>query len=92
MVAYQQLGLIDVNTGAIYTFSTASIGGRIACQQLADQVALMRGLRANAVAEVALQTTEMKTKFGNRPRPSFKVVGWKEGSELPALEPPSAEN
>ncbi|MBR1301240.1 hypothetical protein [Bradyrhizobium sp. AUGA SZCCT0042] len=68
--------LIDPNTGSDYTFITDSIGGRRAVSDLKRQIANKRATFPEAFPIVTLVKSEMKTKFGRKLRPDFKVVGW----------------
>ena len=71
------LHLIDPQTGADYTFVTDSFGGRRAISDLKSQIANVRFAHPNAIAIVQLTSTTMKTRFGLKMRPAFKVVGWR---------------
>lgn len=86
------LRLIDPKTGADYTFVTDSIGGRRAVSELKRQIANMRAMEPAAIPVVILGKAEMKTKFGKKQRPDFKVVAWRNGQPpqtkqaLPAVD------
>jgi hypothetical protein len=41
----------------------------------------MRNTRPGAVPIVELQSRQMKTKFGMKPRPFFQVMGWRVKSD-----------
>jgi hypothetical protein len=71
------LHLIDPNTGADYTFVTDSFGGRRAVGDLKRQITNVRMAHPGALAFVQLATTMMKTRFGQKARPAFKIVGWR---------------
>ena len=73
------LHLIDPNTGADYTFVTESYGGRKAIGALKQQIANVRMAHPGALPLVQLASAPMKTRFGPKPRPDFKVVGWRGG-------------
>jgi hypothetical protein len=73
--------LADPGTGELFTFSTSSGGGRNAVIDLADNIARMRFAHPRAVPLIELRSAEMKTKFGNKSRPVFKIVGWKGASD-----------
>ena len=73
------LHLIDPNTGADYTFVTESYGGRKAIGALKQQIANVRTAHPGALPLVQLASAPMKTRFGPKPRPDFKVVGWRGG-------------
>jgi hypothetical protein len=77
------LYLLDTATGEISTFSSSTIGGRIAIDELRDQIAFMRKVRPDAIPIVALQSKDMPTSFGGiKPRPYFKILGWKTRSDV----------
>jgi hypothetical protein len=87
------LYLVDLNTMDRFTFATGTVGGRIAVGDLRDKLVWMRRLRGgNVFAVVTLDSVFMKTRFGGRPRPAFKIVRWAAFGEngaaaLPAPEP-----
>jgi hypothetical protein len=69
--------LIDADSGESVTFSTNSSGGRIAVSDLTAQIKSMRVMKPGAMPVVELQSVQMPTKFGKKPRPSFKITGWR---------------
>jgi hypothetical protein len=71
------LRLIDPRTGQDYTFVTDTYGGRKAVGDLKSQISNVRFAYSGAVPVVQLGSTMMKTAFGLKPRPEFKVVGWR---------------
>jgi hypothetical protein len=71
------LRLIDPRTGQDYTFVTDTYGGRKAVGDLKSQIANVRFAYPGAVPVVQLGSTMMQTAFGLKPRPEFKVVGWR---------------
>jgi len=89
------LYLVDLTTMDKYTFPTGTVGGRRAVGELRDKLVWMRRLRGpNVYPVVPLSDTFMKTRFGGRQRPHFKIVRWVrlggEGGEVKALPPPPA--
>jgi hypothetical protein len=69
--------LLDPGTAATFTLSNHTAGARIAVRNLKDQVSRMRMLRGeNVVPLVELSRAPMKTEFGQKLRPDFKVVSW----------------
>jgi hypothetical protein len=85
--------LLNAHTLDKFTYPTSTIGGGIACRELADKVAWMRKHRGpNVNAVVKLADVFWKTSFGGRQRPHFQIVRWI-GSDsdkaLPASQPPS---
>jgi hypothetical protein len=78
------LHLIDPQTGGDYTFVTDSYGGRRAVGDLKSAIVNVRYAHPAAVPVVQLHSTTMKTRFGLKQRPEFKVVGWRGKQETPA--------
>jgi hypothetical protein len=77
------LYLLDVKTGEISTFSSSTIGGRVAIDELRDQISFMRKARADAIPIVALASKDMATQFGSaKPRPYFRICGWKTRTDV----------
>jgi len=92
----QFLYLMDVDSGETLTFSTSTSGGKIAIGDLTQQIKSMRGMQPGAMPIVELQSVQMPTKFGKKPRPFFKIVSWRNrasgGDEPPQLEAPEYDN
>jgi hypothetical protein len=63
------LYLLDPVTAEVFTFTSSTTGGRIGISDLTAQIQLMRNTRPGAVPIVELQSRQMKTKFGMKPRP-----------------------
>ena len=82
------LYLMDVETGETLTYSSNSSGGKIAVDELTQQIKSMRSMRHGAMPIVELQAVSMPTKFGKKPRPFFKIVGWRNRASSAAEEPP----
>jgi hypothetical protein len=76
------LHLIDPQSGADYTFVTDSWGGRRAVGDLKSSIVNVRSAHPGAKPVILLESVPMKTRFGPRPRPSFKVVGWKGRADI----------
>jgi hypothetical protein len=69
--------LLNPATCETFTVANSTIGTRVATQTLKDRVAWMRRLRGNhVVPEIELSSKPMKTRFGVKQRPEFKIVGW----------------
>jgi hypothetical protein len=68
--------MIDDKNAASFTFVTHSFGGRLACGELKTQIRTYRITHPRAVPIVELSKMPMKTKYGLKPRPLFKVTGW----------------
>jgi hypothetical protein len=71
------LRLIDPRTGQDYTFVTDTYGGRKALGDLKSQIGNVRFAYPGAVPLIQLCSTMMKTAFGLKPRPEFKVIDWR---------------
>jgi hypothetical protein len=69
--------LLDPKTLDEYRFETSNKGGRACVDELVNKVNKVRTLHPGATPIVTLTTKIMKTKYGPRPRPSFKIVGWR---------------
>ena len=80
------LRLIDPRTGQDYTFVSDTYGGRKAVGDLKSQIGNVRFAYPGAVPVVQLGSTKMKTSFGLKPRPEFKVVGWRDNNNSGALQ------
>jgi hypothetical protein len=71
--------LIRVSDAMMFTFLNSTTGARMAVQKLASQVNNMRVFRGtNVVPIVKLSAKPMQTKFGEKMRPSFEIVDWRE--------------
>ena len=79
--------LVNPTTAEAFTFSTSSWGGRGAVIDLSDAIARMRTVHPDAVPLVALGTAPMKTKFGLKSKPVFKIVGWRSTDGQPIEQP-----
>jgi hypothetical protein len=72
--------LINLRSGKTYTFVTDTVGGRQAVGELKDAIVTVRQAQPNALPVVQLATTTMKTRYGVKPRPDFKIVDWRGGT------------
>jgi hypothetical protein len=71
--------LVDPTTMDIYTYATGSIGGFIATRELREKTGLRRRMYGDGVYPVVkLTDVAMKTRFGVRQRPHFKVLRFTE--------------
>jgi hypothetical protein len=85
--------LIDPHTCAVYTFCTASAGGRSAVDDLKNAVRNARRLRPGVVPLISLESQAMPTRYGMKSKPYLKVVDWSiPGAEVTALAPPDDLN
>jgi hypothetical protein len=71
------LHLIDPQTGADFTFVSDSHGGRRGVSNLKSQIYYVRMAHPAALPVVQLASAPMKTKFGLKKRPDFRVVAWR---------------
>jgi hypothetical protein len=74
-------------TAEAYTFSTTSMGGMRAVSDLSDAVSRMRTVHADATPLIEFGSAPMVTRYGVKPTPSFRIVGWlglSEGEAKPA--------
>ena len=84
------LPLENIETGEIFIFVTASVGGQQAVRQLCDRYAnrAKRGERGQPI--IKLVTTTMRTKnYGKVARPLFEIIGWDEAEAPLAAAPPA---
>jgi hypothetical protein len=66
-------------TAERYTFASGTIGAHIAVDNLRTRVRDMRFMRgAGVIPVVELSNKPMKTKFGTKLRPEFRIVGWRD--------------
>ena len=63
----------------VFTFVTASWGGRQAVNDLGEQIQRMRCARPGASPLVELHAEPWLTKFGRKSKPFFKVINWQGG-------------
>jgi hypothetical protein len=70
--------LVDTKTGELSTFWTNTTGGKIAFDELSDQIRFMRSMHTDAIAIIALESTLFPTSYGSKKaRPHFRIVGYK---------------
>jgi hypothetical protein len=80
--------LLDPENGERYTHANSTTGARIATEDLADKIRWMRRIRGSQVVPVVeLSNKLMKTKFGQKLRPHFKVLGWQDLGGALAAQP-----
>jgi hypothetical protein len=91
--------LLNPATADLYTFANSTTGARIAVERLAEKFKWMRTMRgARVVPVVKLDSRPMRTAFGQKLRPEFTVLEWRdlepssgpEAQALPKLEEQSA--
>ena len=80
--------LLDEKTAERYTYASGTIGANIAISNLRTRVHDMRFMRGQGVLPIVeLFNKPMKTKFGGKLRPEFKIVGWRDagGPSVPQI-------
>ncbi len=85
----RNLYLIDAKTAEEFTFVTSSFGGRSAIASLARQIGTVRKYHARATPIIELASEKMKTRFGVKPKPLFRVIDWRGVEEKPANPSPA---
>jgi hypothetical protein len=90
---YEVAYFIDLKTAQRFTLALATVGMRIAASEIRQMVSDMRAIKGQYIFPlVKLGTLSMKTRFGNKPRPRFEVVGWRAWqSDTPQLPGPKLE-
>jgi hypothetical protein len=88
---------MDIDSGETLTFSSSTSGGKVAINDLTQQIKSMRSMKRGAMPIVELSSVQMSTKFGKKPRPFFKIIGWRNravaNEDPPAqLEAPEYDN
>ena len=87
--------LLDVDDASLFTFINSTFGAKLAVKKLIDRVGWMRALRgATLFPLIALESRQMKTRFGTKMRPEFTIVDWRDlgttGEPTRAIEDGSA--
>jgi hypothetical protein len=90
--------LVRISDAAAFTYLNSTFGAKIAVGYLTDQVKRMSTLRGiNVVPIIRLSSAPMSTDFGQKMRPHFEIVDWREigggeidggGDPTPQIEPP----
>jgi hypothetical protein len=71
--------LINTTTATRYSFINSTTGARIAVDRLEDRMLCMRALRGGDVRPlVELSSRPMKTDFGQKMRPDFEIIDWRD--------------
>ena len=71
--------LINVQNASMYTFINNTIGCRIAVERLRDRMQWMQVLRGKRVVPLVKPDAKpMRTKIGQKIRPEFTIVDWRE--------------
>jgi hypothetical protein len=70
--------MVNLKTGALYTYANSTFGAMLCYTQLEEQVAVMRMLRGEHVFPIVkLDRRPMKTAFGMKTRPHLEIVDWR---------------
>jgi hypothetical protein len=79
--------LLSVQDATKFTFINSTVGARIAAARLLDRVDSMQMMKGpNVIPIVTLGSRPMKTAFGQKLRPHFEIVDWRDlGPATPAL-------
>jgi hypothetical protein len=85
---------VDEKDGSLFELTGSSVGLRIACETLCGQVQTVCTIKGVSVLPaVTIGSTLMKTRFGKKSRPDFRVVRWiglaVEQPLLKTVEPPT---
>jgi hypothetical protein len=85
--------LVDENSAERYTYANGTVGAHIAVSELKDRLADKRFMLVDdtVLPVVELSSKPMKTRYGVKMRPEFRVVGWRSTGGTPRLEPPPTE-
>ena len=80
--------LINPATAETVTFTNSTAGARHCYEELGSAVTTMRKVHPRALPVLELSSVPMKTKFGQKQRPHFKIAGWRclGGSAAPQIE------
>jgi hypothetical protein len=71
--------LLDIASASTYTYLNSTMGARIAVERLEDKLKWMRMLRGNDVTPIVrLESRPMKTSFGQKMRPEFTIIDWRD--------------
>jgi hypothetical protein len=83
----RHLSLVDPVSLEEFTFVTTTAGGRSEVDALWQQVLRARWTRPGALPVIRLESKKMKTRYGEKPKPGLKVVGWRFPGEAPPKTP-----
>jgi hypothetical protein len=83
--------LLSVNDAQRFTFINCTVGARIAAARLLDRIQSMQMMRGpNVIPVVTLGSRPMKTAFGQKLRPHFEVVSWRDLGPATPVVPQSS--
>ena len=87
--------MIDLKTGAIFTYANSTAAQSSPTTQLEEQIGVMRLLRGEHVLPIVrLEKRPMKTQFGMKSRPHLQIIEWRTpggGGPKLAPQPPSPQ-
>jgi glutamate dehydrogenase (NAD(P)+) len=86
------LHLLDQRTGTDYTFVTDTNGGRKGIADLKGAIANVRYTHPVAMPIVIPESVDMKTQYGTKQRPQFRVVDWIGKQEAPMRGAPTVKH
>jgi hypothetical protein len=74
-----------LESGEVVIFTTTSVGGKIATEELVrDYARRLKRKGTRALPIVKLASKDMPTKlYGDVPRPHFEIVGWEDTGDAP---------
>jgi hypothetical protein len=71
--------LLDCENAGTYTFINSTRGAQFATERLEDRIKWMRMLRGNDVTPIVrLESRPTKTNWGQKMRPEFTVIEWRD--------------
>jgi hypothetical protein len=81
--------LVDLKTGALFTYAHDTYGAMQAYNALEEQIAVMRMLRGEHVFPIVhLEKRPWKSQtYGMQMRPHFQVVDWRASGGTPVISP-----
>ncbi len=69
--------LLDPNTGTLFSYLNNTVGCSIAVGRLESSMKWMQALKGAVFPLVELTDAQMRTRFGLKRRPSFRIVEWR---------------
>src|SRR6516165_3661126 len=81
--------LVDLKTGALFTYAHDTYGALLAYNGLEEQIAVMRMLRGEHVFPIVrLEKRPWKSQtYGMQMRPHFQIVDWRASGGTPVISP-----
>jgi hypothetical protein len=79
--------LLNIGDASVFTYANGTVGSRLAVHALEDRLQWMRALRGSEVLPlIKLTDRPLKTRYGEKRRPEFEVLGWRQFSSGAALQ------